>query len=114
MTPSDRLEALRERLLDLTFRNRLLNHSDLGRRILKVRRVALGELYQLLVEESKLFHLERVAGNDPEEGKEGGGRKLRVGLKAYRYTIRHDGEDVSSNLALILRLRRAPFSLELR
>jgi hypothetical protein len=55
MTPSDRLEALRERLLDLTFRNRLLNHSDLGRRILRVRRVALGELYQLLVEESKSF-----------------------------------------------------------
>jgi very-short-patch-repair endonuclease len=225
MTPSDRLEALRERLLDLTFKNRLLNHSDLGRRILKVRRVALGELYQLLVEESKSFtvsssfsdslssasgesesvapasditmepfedngidltpwlqrrklpialpplglenrlramhsqfralieatgsnflylalgflewydpdrepekarlaplvlvpieierHLERVAGNDPEEGKEGGGRKLRIGMKVYRYTIRHDGEDVSSNLALILRLRRVPFSLEL-
>jgi uncharacterized protein DUF4011/AAA domain-containing protein len=221
---SDRLEALRERLLDLTFKNRLLNHSDLGRRILKIRGIALAELYQLLVEESKVFtvfaapdagtsasgesesepavsdittepfedssidltawlqrrrlpvamfpvslenrlramhsqfralleatgsnflylalgflewydldrepekarraplvlvpieierHLERITENKSEEDTKGPERKLRVGTKIYRYTIRHDGEDVSSNLPLILRLRRAPFSLEL-
>ena len=52
-TLRDRLEALRERLLDLSFRNRLLNHSDTGRRILKVRRLSLAELYSTLVDEGK-------------------------------------------------------------
>ena len=40
-----------ERSSDLSFRNRLLNHSDTGRRILKVRRLSLAELYAMLVDE---------------------------------------------------------------
>jgi hypothetical protein len=54
---SGRLEALRERLLDLTLKNRLLNHSDRGKRMLKVDRVALGKLYRLLLEEGKSFKI---------------------------------------------------------
>lgn len=223
-TLRDRLEALRERLLDLSFRNRLLNHSDTGRRILKVRRVSLAELYATLVDEGKTLtisaapvetpalpmpetadgsanepapepfedtgeeltlelqrkrlpvamraaqldnrlrtiHSQRKAmldstgsnllylalgflewhdpQNEPEKARlsplllvpveierllvrieeddenddeSGRGRRPRMGVKIYRYTIKHDGEDVSSNLPLILRLRRSPFSLEL-
>ena len=48
-TLGERLEALRERLLDLSFRNRLLNHADTGRRILKVRRLSLAGLYAMLL-----------------------------------------------------------------
>ncbi len=47
------LEALRVKLLDLSFRNRLLNHSDTGRRILKVRRLPLAKLYALLVDDGE-------------------------------------------------------------
>ena len=221
-TLRDRLEALRERLLDLSFRNRLLNHSDTGRRILKVRRLSLAELYTVLVDEGKTLtisaapvetpapltatgelasepapepfedtgeeftselqrkrlpvamraaqldnrlrtihsqrkamldstgtnllylalgflewrdpqnepdkarlsplllvpveierHLERIDDSDEKADESEPSLKLRMGVKIYRYTIRHDGEDVSSNLPLILRLRRSPFSLEL-
>jgi hypothetical protein len=42
-----------ERSSDLSFRNRLLNHSDAGRRILKVRRLSLAELYAVVVDEGK-------------------------------------------------------------
>jgi very-short-patch-repair endonuclease len=221
-TLRDRLEALRERLLDLSFRNRLLNHSDTGRRILKVRRLSLAELYTVLVDEGKTLtisaapvetpalltatgelasepapepfddtgeeftselqrkrlpvamragqldnrlrtihsqrkamldstgtnllylalgflewrdpqnepdkarlsplllvpveierDLERIDDSDEKADESEPSLKLRMGVKIYRYTIRHDGEDVSSNLPLILRLRRSPFSLEL-
>jgi very-short-patch-repair endonuclease len=221
-TLRDRLEALREKLLDLSFRNRLLNHSDTGRRILKVRRLSLAQLYTVLVEEGKSLtisaapvetpvpltatgelgsepapepfedtgeeftselqrkrlpvamragqldnrlrtihsqrkamldstgsnllylalgflewrdpqnepdkarlsplllvpveierDLERIDDSDEKANESEPSLKLRMGVKIYRYTIRHDGEDVSSNLPLILRLRRSPFSLEL-
>jgi very-short-patch-repair endonuclease len=227
-TLRDRLEALREKLLDLSFRNRLLNHSDTGRRILKVRRLSLVELYRALVDDGRILtisaapvetpapsvetapltaigelasepapepfedtgeeftselerkrlpvamraaqldnrlrtihsqrkamldstgsnllylalgflewhdpqnepdkarlsplllvpveierHLERIEDADENSDESRRGHTPRMGVKIYRYTIRHDGEDVSSNLPLILRLRRSPFSLEL-
>ena len=55
--------------------------------------------------------LVRIEEDDEEES--GRNRQPRRAVKIYRYTIKHDGEDVSSNLPLILRLRRSPFSLEL-
>ena len=223
-TLGERLEALRERLLDLSFRNRLLNHTDTGRRILKVRRLSLAGLYATLVDEGKTLtisaapvelpsqpmpttanetvgepvgepapepfedsavdltseiqckrlpvamraaqldnrlrtiHSQRKAmldstgsnllylalgflewydpQNEPEKARLSPlllvpveierhlerieddedlnrSRRPRMGVKIYRYTIKHDGEDVASNLPLILRLRRSPFSLEL-
>jgi hypothetical protein len=64
-TLRDRLEALRERLLDLSFRNRLLNHSDTGRRILKVRRLSLAELYTVLVDEGKTLTISAAPVETP-------------------------------------------------
>src|SRR4029077_5010002 len=58
-------------------------------------------------------HLERIDDSDKKTDESEPSLRLRMGVKIYRYTIRHDGEDVSSNLPLILRLRRSPFSLEL-
>jgi hypothetical protein len=64
-TLRDRLEALRERLLNLSFRNRLLNHSDTGRRILKVRRLSLAELYTVLVDEGKTLTISAAPVETP-------------------------------------------------
>ena len=64
-TLRDRLEALREKLLDLSFRNRLLNHSDTGRRILKVRRLSLAELYTVLVDEGKTLTISAAPVETP-------------------------------------------------
>ena len=64
-TLRDRLEALRNKLLDLSFRNRLLNHSDTGRRILKVRRLSLADLYTVLVDGGKTLTISAAPVETP-------------------------------------------------
>ena len=59
-------------------------------------------------------HLERIEPANENAEELGVDRRPRIGVKIYRYTLNHDGEDVASNLPLILRLRRSPFSLELQ
>jgi hypothetical protein len=54
-----------ERSSDLSFRNRLLNHSDTGRRILKVKRLSLAELYAVVVDEGKTLTISAAPVETP-------------------------------------------------
>jgi len=101
----DRLEALRERLLDLSFRNRLLNHSDFGRRILKIRGVALAELYQLVVEESKAFTVFAAPDAGTSAASESRGEPSTSGITPEPF------EDHGIDLAAWLQRRRLPIGV---
>jgi hypothetical protein len=100
----DRLKVLRERLLDLTFKNRLLNHSDLGRRVLKVRRLALGEVYRLLVEQGKELTV-AAAPNSPSSSGNPEGKPAVNGIPHEPF------EDSGADLADWLRRWKLPVAL---
>ena len=120
-TLRDRLEALRERLLDLSFRNRLLNHSDIGRRVLKVRRLSLAALYALLVDEGKTLTLSAVpielpamptptnesATEEPPEPFEDTGLELTSELHKKRLPIAMKAGQLDNRLRAIHSQRKA-------
>src|SRR5436305_13674387 len=61
-----KLEEVRRNLLDLTRRNRLLNHRSTGQRTLQILETSPAEVYRVLVEEQRVMHFLPRDESQPE------------------------------------------------
>lgn len=109
-----KLKNLRERLIDLSLRNRLLNFRDVGSQTLPLCPCDPARIYDLLVSKERTLEIEgSLTPEEPNEDKSNGSAESAGPVK--RPAIVFDGDDTTEDLEVgILRSRDSAMKTEAR